>query len=214
VTDKRRCINKIGHALHDLDPVFRKFTLQPLIVASLKSLGMKDPVIPQSMYIFKQPYIGGFVSIHQDSTFMNPKPLTCKALWFALEDVTLDNGCLWVVPGSHKEGITSRFKLNHNRDGTVMADPDPEEAAPYKSLDEVYNKKQYPEKWVPLPCKKGSVVVIHGSVVHMSERNTSPHSRHVYTFHLVERDAVYSPENWLQYPPDIKFKGFDPSEYS
>lgn len=42
------------------------------------------------------------VSIHQDSTFINTKPLSCVGLWWALEDVTIENGCLWVAPGSHK----------------------------------------------------------------------------------------------------------------
>jgi hypothetical protein len=108
-----------------------------MIGNAVKNLGMKDPVIPQSMYIFKQPHIGGYgihpllfyfpslielfdeisnelsVSIHQDSTFVNTKPLTCNALWFALEDVTMENGCLWVVPGSHK-GIKTQFNKFHD----------------------------------------------------------------------------------------------------
>eukprot|EP01117_Protostelium_nocturnum_P000857 TRINITY_DN1113_c0_g1_i2.p1 TRINITY_DN1113_c0_g1~~TRINITY_DN1113_c0_g1_i2.p1 ORF type:complete len:234 (+),score=77.33 TRINITY_DN1113_c0_g1_i2:78-704(+) len=100
--EKLKSINKIGHALHELDPVFKKFSGESKVPELAKGLGCKDPIIVQSMVIFKQPKIGGTVDIHQDSTFMNSKPLSCIAFWFPLEDVTLNNGCLWVVPGSHK----------------------------------------------------------------------------------------------------------------
>ncbi len=58
------------------------------------------PLAPlQSMYIFKQPSIGGVVVPHQDSTFIHTTPLSCVGLWWALEDATRDNGCLWAMPG-------------------------------------------------------------------------------------------------------------------
>lgn len=63
--------------------------------------------------------------------------------------------------------------------------------------------------WVSLPCKKGSVVIIHGSVVHMSNKNVSPHSRHVFTFHMVDGKAKWSPSNWLQYPEGESFPSFE-----
>jgi phytanoyl-CoA hydroxylase len=85
----------------DEDPVFQKFSHSPKVVELLKGLGAKHPQISQAMYICKQPKIGGVVSIHQDSTFVNTKPLTCFALWFAVEEVKKENGCLWVVPKSH-----------------------------------------------------------------------------------------------------------------
>jgi len=170
---------------------------------------MSDPVVAQSMYIFKQPRIGGKVATHQDSTFVNTKPLSCQALWFALEDVTMDNGCLWVVPGSHKEGIVTRFKRNKEGNGIMISEADKDEAAPWKSLKEQFDKAKYPEKWIPLPCKKGSVVLIHGSVVHMSEVNESNLSRHVYTFHMVDNTSVYSPDNWLQRDQIMPFRRFN-----
>jgi hypothetical protein len=48
------------------------------------------------------------VSPHQDSTFLYTEPLSCVAFWFAFEEATRDNGCLWVIPGSHKHGIKRR----------------------------------------------------------------------------------------------------------
>lgn len=58
-------INKVGHALHDLDPVFDRFSRQPDLAGLASALGMRSPLLLQSMYIFKQPRIGGEVVCHQ-----------------------------------------------------------------------------------------------------------------------------------------------------
>ncbi|HEX8352416.1 MAG TPA: phytanoyl-CoA dioxygenase family protein, partial [Pyrinomonadaceae bacterium] len=64
--EKARAINKIGHALHDLDPVFGRFSRTAALAALARSLGYDRPLLVQSMYIFKQPEIGGEVTCHQD----------------------------------------------------------------------------------------------------------------------------------------------------
>jgi phytanoyl-CoA hydroxylase len=67
---KERSINKIGHALHELDPVFSEFSKTPAIRQLVADLGIEKPLLLQSMYIFKQPRIGGEVTCHQDSAFL------------------------------------------------------------------------------------------------------------------------------------------------
>jgi phytanoyl-CoA hydroxylase len=65
------------------------------------------------MYIFKQAKTGEPVNSHQDSTFLFTTPRqTCLGLWLALDDATLDNGCLWVRPKSHREGVRREYKRN------------------------------------------------------------------------------------------------------
>src|ERR1041385_7777934 len=66
--EKEKSINKIGHALHDLDPVFDRFSRSPKLKELAASMGHADSYLLQSMYIFKQPNIGGEVTCHQDST--------------------------------------------------------------------------------------------------------------------------------------------------
>lgn len=66
VQEKALSINKCGHALHDLDPVFRNFSRSPKMEGIYRSLGFRLPLPVQSMYIFKQPQIGGAVVPHQD----------------------------------------------------------------------------------------------------------------------------------------------------
>ena len=85
---KENSLNKMGHAMHDLDPVFDAFSRTPELAAIVESLGYDDPVILQSMYIFKPPRIGGEVYCHQDSTFLYTDPESCVGFWFALEDAT------------------------------------------------------------------------------------------------------------------------------
>lgn len=78
--------------------------------AMARSLGFQKPQVLQSMLIFKQPYIGGTVPIHQDSTFLYTEPTSAVGFWYALEDCTTENGCLYFLPGSHKTApIDRRF---------------------------------------------------------------------------------------------------------
>ena len=107
--EKEKCINKIGHGLHDLDPVFDSFSRNQKVKALAADLGFEKSYMLQSMYIFKQPNIGGEVNCHQDSTFLYTEPVDIVGLWFAIEDATIENGCLWAIPGGHRKGLKSRW---------------------------------------------------------------------------------------------------------
>ncbi|XP_064346671.1 phytanoyl-CoA dioxygenase domain-containing protein 1 isoform X4 [Camelus dromedarius] len=113
-----KSINKIGHALHAHDPVFRCVTHSPKVQALARSLGLQMPVVVQSMYIFKAKVLCSAVlhlawapasrrgclqfTPHQDASFLYTEPLgRVLGVWIALEDATLENGCLWFIPGSH-----------------------------------------------------------------------------------------------------------------
>ncbi len=190
---KEQSINKIGHALHDLDPVFDKFSRIPEIQQLVSDLGIDDPLLLQSMYIFKQPRIGGEVTCHQDATFLYADPLRLVGLWFALEDATIDNGCLWVMPGGHTLGLSSRF---------VRAEGG---GARFEVIDDT----QWPEEELrPLEVKKGTVIVLHGLLPHLSRENRSPRSRHAYTLHVIDASALYSKDNWLQRSEEMPLRGF------
>jgi phytanoyl-CoA hydroxylase len=191
--DKALSINKIGHALHDLEPLFDRFSRTPELAALASELGFQKPLLLQSMYIFKQPFIGGEVNSHQDSTFLYTEPRTCVGFWFALEDATLENGCLWALPGGHKLGLKKRF-VRAEGGGTAfrVLDPTP--------LPE--------EGMVPLEVKKGSLVVLHGLLPHKSGANTSARSRHAYSVHLIDGTARYPEDNWLHRSPAMPPWGF------
>lgn len=223
-------------------PAFRDVSFDARVAGCLKSLGYEHPLIPQSMYIFKQPSIGGAVeyvppapappayshnkvmkrdmlgawlcagmctashflctrapcghySAHQDGAFLYTRPQSVVGLWWALEDCTKANGCLWAVPGSHRLGVHRRFKRRADGGsvGTVFEPPEP-------------------ETWdlsaaVPLEIPAGDMVLIHSAVVHFSAANTSDKSRHAYSIHVVEggKGVEYPADNWLQRPAGEPF---------
>ena len=185
-------VNKVGHALHDLDPAFDAFSRQPALAGVAADLGLAQPLLLQSMYIFKQPRIGGEVTCHQDSSFLHTEPLSCVGFWVALEDATPENGCMWAEPGGHRRPLHQRFVRDGGATRMVTLDPEP---LPTTGL-------------VPLTARKGSLVLLHGSLPHRSGPNRSDRSRHAYTLHLIDGACRYSPDNWLRRSPDQPLRGF------
>jgi len=191
--NKERSINKIGHALHDLDPVFDRFSRAPKVAELATDLGIENPLLLQSMYIFKQPNIGGEVTCHQDATFLYTEPAGVVGLWFALEDATKENGCLWAIPGGHQVGLKSRF-VRAEGGGTK-----------FQTLD----KTPWPmENLQPLEVSRGSLIVLHALLPHMSYANRSAKSRHAYTLHVMSGNCDYPEDNWLQRAPSLPLRGF------
>ncbi len=188
---KDRALNKIGHAMHDLDQVYNDFARNPKLAAISHDLGVTNPLLLQSMYIFKQPGIGGEVTCHQDSTFLYTEPQSCIGFWFALQDATLDNGCLWAQPGGHKGALRQIFRRNGgNGDGTHF---------------EVLDAEPLPtDGLVALPVTAGTMIALHGRLPHRSNANTSGVSRHAYSLHIISGDADYPSWNWLQRTQPLK----------
>ncbi len=190
---KEQSINKIGHALHDLDPVFDRFSRTAEIKQLVSDLGIVDPLLLQSMYIFKQPRIGGEVTCHQDATFLFTEPLRMSGLWFALKDALVDNGCLWAIPGGHELGLKSRF-VRAEGGGTRF---------------DVFDDQPWPEdKLQPLEVEKGTLIVLHGLLPHLSRENRSSRSRHAYTLHVIDAQPRYPSDNWLQRSAEMPLRGF------
>ncbi|MBL0105374.1 MAG: phytanoyl-CoA dioxygenase family protein [Bacteroidetes bacterium] len=176
-------LNKIGHAMHDLDPVFNSFTRSPQMKKLASDLHLDDYLIIQSMMIFKHAKIGGVVDVHQDSTFLYTEPDSCIGFWFALEDATIENGCLLAMPGGHKTSLRTRFKRKEGG-GTEML-----------VLDET---PLATEGMIPLEVKKGTCIVLDGLLPHYSLPNTSGKSRQAYAIHTIDKNKHYPKENWLK----------------
>lgn len=192
IKPESQAINKIGHALHLLSPQFVRTTMTLRNRAIARSLGFSDPCVLQSMVICKQPNIGGAVLSHQDSTFLYTDPPSAVGFWYALEDATQDNGCLSFAPGSHKRCRIRRRLVRAERGGTELVD------LPLSTDNENGTDQEEEKQWQMEEVKKGSLVLIHGAVLHKSERNLSPKSRFIYTFHLIEGEHTYDEKNWLQ----------------
>ena len=182
--------NKIGHALHDLDSDFYNFSHREDLDNIAKSIGFKSPKLIQSMYIFKPPHIGGEVVSHQDSTFLYTKPESAVGFWVALEDATIENGCLWVARGKHKGPLRKLFTKINGKMEMITIDS--------TSLEKTDTAVE---------VEKGSLVLLHGKLPHYSCKNKSNKSRHAYSLHIIDGNSIYPKENWLQ-RPSLQLKGF------
>jgi phytanoyl-CoA hydroxylase len=235
-TDRKlQALNKAGHALHmQPDSAFYEYCLsQKIRELVTRDLRWKDPVVPQSMYIFKQAQVGGAVNSHQDSTFLFTTPQqTCLGLWLALDEANLENGCLWVRPKSHKEAVRRKYKRNPQHFGQDQIDARSNATSgdisqPKFVMDDLY---EHTISWdgdlpsaggdgnvqlallergfIPVECKPGDLVVFCGELDHLSLPNKSSQARHTFQLHLVEGPGAgieWSKSNWLQYPCGKEF---------
>ena len=193
VRDPIESLNKMGHAMHDLDPVFDRFSRRPALAEIAKRLRFEDPAIIQSMVIFKPPRIGGEVVCHQDSTYIYTEPESCTGFWFALEDATIENGCMYFIPGAHRGPLKAR----NYRTG------------PFELTTEVVDSDPWPDAAKqPAEARAGSLVIFHGRTPHLSGPNRSDLSRQAYTLHVIDRACDYPAENWLQRAEELPLRGF------
>ncbi|KAH9253481.1 hypothetical protein BASA81_008528 [Batrachochytrium salamandrivorans] len=150
-------VNKIGHALHELDPLFRSVANSFMVLNSLRALGYEAPTCIQSMII-------------------------CKS---ALAGATVENGCMYFVPGSHLTQPVERLFVRAE-EGTRF-EPDGGELV-YSGLDSAR----------PCTANEGDLVLFHGSVVHFSGPNLSSQPRPAFTMHFYDSGkAAWDARNWL-----------------
>ncbi|PWN95964.1 phytanoyl-CoA dioxygenase, partial [Tilletiopsis washingtonensis] len=192
-------VNKVGHALHALDPTFHALSFSPRIAALVRSLHTHtSPRVLQSMVICKQPEIGGQVRPHNDSTFLYTDTPSALGLWFALEQCTATNGALSFIKGSHRHapgaqlqeasrprddgqeqrlgrqrGVNRRF-VRAQAGGTEFVQLATAEEEPWDAGKAVMEE-----------CEPGDLVLIHGSVMHQSNKNLSSKSRYIYTVRVL-----------------------------
>lgn len=182
--DKSVAINKIGHALHDLDPTFRQFCQLPQIGAALRDIGYEAPALWQTMYIFKQPGIGGEVRWHQDASYLISQAPGVTGIWIAIEDATRENGCLWMQPGQQQSPLREIYEVDW---ATHEAELRQLDDTPWTQAEAV-----------ALEVPAGSMVLFSDRMPHYSSENRSEKSRHAFTIHVAEQSATWAKENWLQ----------------
>jgi phytanoyl-CoA hydroxylase len=179
ISDKDRfSVRLFNPHLHD------GFSLQmmklPIIRDTLAQLLGDEAVGIQSMYFYKSPGSPGQAA-HQDYYYIDNKPNTLTAAWIAMEDVDEENGCLWVIPGSHKEGL-----LPHGR----VKDVSEHEAW----TDETEGADL--SKQIPVVMKSGDIVFFHNLLIHSSKKNrTDDRWRKSYVCHYIRHDSTIERED-------------------
>lgn len=184
-------LNKIGHALHDLDPVFGRFSRHERLADLARQVGLREPLLLQSMYLFKYARVGAEVGWHQDATYLRTDPPSVTGFWLALDDADRDNGCLMALPGGHRGPLRRWFGYEGDELVTRTL-----ESSPWPPVEPV-----------ALEARRGTLVVLHGLLPHASAANRSARPRHAYALHLIDGRAEYAADNWLQ-RPDLPLRGF------
>lgn len=184
-TDRELAINKIGHALHDLVPEFNHFCRLPEFAGSLRQAGFNAPQLWQTMYIFKQPHIGGEVRWHQDASYLIADDPGVIGVWVALEDSDRNNGCLWMQPGGHKSPLREIYEVDEQTPNGAL-----------RCLD----TQPWPDESqaVALEVEAGSFVLFNDRMPHYSSHNHSDRSRQAFTMHFTECGTPWSSKNWLR----------------
>ncbi len=182
-------VYETGCAFEELDPAkhqvramhphrysgkVREWFLNPRVMDVLESLLGRPALGVQTMYYYKPPGAKG-QGMHQDNFYLVSLPTTCIAAWTAIDEATDENGCLWVVPGSHKGKIlcpkTDASSLQSwNNYGDSHINPFPREIKP-----------------IPVPVPQGSTMFFGGNLIHGSGPNRmKDRSRRTFIGHYID----------------------------
>lgn len=160
---------------HKHDSFSRQIMKHDLVRGALAQFMGKEAVCVQSMYFYKEPGSPGQAS-HQDYYYIKNDPMTMIAAWTAMEDrIDEENGCLWVMPGTHKLGL-----LPH---GAV------------KNLEEHEHWTEETEgvdtsKQIPVVMEKGDILFFSELLIHSSNKNRSTNRwRRSYVCHYIREDS-------------------------
>jgi phytanoyl-CoA hydroxylase len=148
------------HFPHKLSELLRGTLAHPVLVGALTQLIGPDIKAMQSMLFIKSEGKPG-QAWHQDELFIPTRDRSLTAAWIALDDATVENGCLWVLPGSHRPGVLYPDRDHH----------DPRFDCEVEAYDFPYRDHDA----VPVEVSAGSVVVFNGYLLHMSLPNTGRH---------------------------------------
>ncbi len=162
------------HQPHYISPVMERYVRHPEVCGALSQITAAhlpywDGSVKcmQSMLFVKPPGFQG-QAWHQDEIYIPTRDRSLIGAWIALDDATIENGCLWVVPGSHRQGYLYP-QHPHNRDAEFDFAP---ESFGFDESEEV-----------PVEVKAGSVVFFNGYLLHRSRKNRSEIYRRVLVNH-------------------------------
>jgi ectoine hydroxylase-related dioxygenase (phytanoyl-CoA dioxygenase family) len=148
------------HFPHKISPVARDLACLPAVVDVLTDVVGPNVKMIQSMLFIKSEGKPG-QAWHQDETHIPTRDRSLTAAWIALDDATVENGCLWVIPGSHRAGV-----LYPDRE---------QDDVRFDCTREAYGFRYEERDAVPVELPAGSAIVFDGYLLHRSLPNTGRH---------------------------------------
>jgi len=141
---------------HLVHAFFDKLTHDPRLLDVIEDLMGPDLLVAGTVLFVKEPHGAGFISWHQDGTYMGLEPDDGVTAWIALTPSNTDNGCMYMLPGSHKQGIRPHHDRFH--DDNLLT-----RGQEIDGIDE--------SKAVPLVLAPGEVSFHHTRTIHGSHPN-------------------------------------------
>jgi len=180
------------HFPHKISPTIHQTLAQPAIVAALTRVIGPDVKAMQSMLFTKGEGKPG-QAWHQDEFFIPTRDRSLTAAWIALDDATTENGCLWVLPGSHRAGVIY---------------PDREHEDPrFDCSIEAYDFPYSDDDAVPVEIPAGSVLLFNGYLLHRSLPNTARSGlRRALINHYMSAQSLLP---WTQPPTGVHVAKWD-----
>ena len=163
------------HFPHKISDIMLKYVKLPAVAEFLTQAIGPNVKAMQSMLFIKAPGKPG-QAWHQDEYYIPTRDKSLTAAWIAQDDATLENGCLWVIPGSHKHGV---IWPTHSHTDPRFDFAEEAIHFPYKEEDAV-----------PLIAKAGTIVFFHGYLLHRSLPNRSKtHLRRALVNHYMSAES-------------------------
>lgn len=175
------------HHPHKLSDVMRGVIFHPALTALLGAVIGPNVKCMQSMLFVKGPGKPG-QPWHQDELFIPTRDRSLAGVWIALDDATVHNGCLWVLPGSHAPGVLypTRPLSDPRFDGSPVAHGFP--------CDESTAR--------PVEVTAGDAVIFNGYLLHQSLPNTTTTSyRRALVFHCMSAESLLPWDDEGRMPP-------------
>ncbi|KAK6613488.1 phytanoyl- dioxygenase family protein [Botrytis cinerea] len=145
--------------------------------------------------------VGARVVAHQDGCSGFTNPSSCTTFWYALEDCSTENGCLAVAPGSHRVQPITRRCIKNATGQPVFTDLEEPIYANIEGVDDSTLPKKNEKgefEYKKLEVKAGTLILMHGNLMHRSEANKSSKSRVAFNFGVVEGEHGWLEDNYLQ----------------
>jgi phytanoyl-CoA hydroxylase len=187
VTDKDRFSVRLFNP-HKHDGFSRQIMKLPVVRGALAQMMGDEAVCVQSMYFYKEPGSPGQAP-HQDYYYIKDDPKSMIAAWIALEElVDEENGCLWVIPGTHKLGLLPHGKVTNLEEHESWTDET-------EGVDLAQE--------IPVVMEKGDILFFHELLIHSSYKNRSiDRWRRSYVCHYIRNDSsvLFREDLRVKYP--------------
>ena len=163
--------NEISFTIHlaERDPSIKSFVSQATFAEITSGLLDADISLYWDQAVYKKPEAARDFPWHQDTGYIPTDPATYVTCWLALDDVTQENGCIWVLPGTQKQGLIEHQNTEIGKQCYFGDDPG-----------------------IPVPLTKGSMVVFSSLLFHRSGPNLSKQVRKGYVIQYCVSNAKHA----------------------